>query len=124
MRREGERGEERAALTGTGASTVLVTYPDQETAGRISKALIDERLAACANIFPVRSVYRWKGQVLDEAEVAVLYKITSADFEAFEKAVRRLHPYDVPCIVRYDIAEGHGPYLDWIRGSTARPPPD
>lgn len=108
----------------TGSSTVLVTYPDQETAAGISKVLVDERLAACANIFPIRSIYRWKGDVLDGSEVAVLYKIMSSDFDAFENAVLRMHPYEVPCIVRYDIAEGHDPYLDWVTGSTARPPAD
>ncbi len=108
----------------TRASTVLVTYPDEGTAAKISRDLVDRRMAACANIFPVRSIYRWKEEVLDEPEVAVIYKIASSDFEAFKDAVVRLHPYEVPCVVRYDIAEGHAPYLEWITGSTARPRED
>lgn len=101
-------------------STVLVTYPDERTARAISRSLIERRLAACANIFAVGSIYRWKGEIEEASEFASLYKIRSEDFPAVEGAIKKLHPYDVPCIVRYDVTEGSGDYLRWIVESTNR----
>lgn len=101
-------------------STVLVTYPDERTARAISRSLIERRLAACSNIFAVGSIYRWKGEIEEASEFASLLKIRSEDFPAVEEAIRKMHPYEVPCIVRYDIAEGSVDYLSWIVGSTAR----
>jgi periplasmic divalent cation tolerance protein len=101
-------------------STVLVTAPDLETSRRISRNLVERRLAACANIFPIDSIYRWKGEIMEEDEYAVLLKIRTEDFEALRTAVLELHPYEVPCIVRYEIREGHATYLNWIRESTEK----
>ena len=101
-------------------STVLVTAPDLDTSRRISRHVMEKRLAACANIFAVNSFFTWKGEVMEEQEQAMLLKIRSEDFEALRKAVLEIHPYEVPCVVRYEISEGHQPYLDWIGESTQR----
>lgn len=101
-------------------STVLVTAPDLDASRKISRRVIEERLAACANIFPIHSIYRWKGEAVEEEEHAILLKIRSEDFEALRNAVLEIHPYEVPCVVRYEISEGHQPYLDWIGESTQR----
>jgi len=82
--------------------------------------MVENRLAACANYFRVRSFYRWKGPVENEDEYFVLLKIRTSDFAALAHAITRIHPYEVPCIVRYDIAEGFLPYLNWIKESTER----
>ncbi|MBI0581402.1 MAG: divalent-cation tolerance protein CutA [Methanomassiliicoccales archaeon] len=103
-------------------STVLVTCPDEKTARAICRHLVEQHLAACANIFAISSIYRWKDRVEEAPEFASLLKIRSKDFNEVEEAVRRLHPYKVPCIVRYDIAEGSRDYLQWIIESTTRPP--
>jgi len=103
-------------------STVLVTYPDERTARTICRSLIERRLAACANIFAVGSIYRWEGNIEEASEFASLLKIRSEDFQAVAEAIRQMHPYEVPCIVRYGIAEGSDDYLRWVAGSTARPP--
>src|SRR5690554_1303325 len=102
------------------ASTVFVTYPDEDTARTIGRALVEQRLAACSNIFPVGSVYRWDGGVEEGSEYASLLKIRSEDFQEVAEAIRKLHPYDVPCIVRYDISEGLNDYVTWIIESTTR----
>jgi periplasmic divalent cation tolerance protein len=101
-------------------STVLVTTPDRETALMISRELVRLRLAACANMFPVHSVYRWEDEVMEEGEHIVLLKTRYHDFQEVKQAILELHPYEVPCIVGYDIDRGHDPYLDWIRESTER----
>lgn len=103
-------------------STVFVTYPDERTARTICRSLIERRLAACSNIFAVSSIYRWKGEIEEATEFASLLKIRSEDFQAVVEVIRRLHTYEVPCIVRYDIAEGSGDFLRWVIGPTARPP--
>lgn len=103
-------------------SSVYVTYPDELTARSIARSLVERRLAACANIFAIGSVYRWNEEVLEESEFASLLKIRSRDFRAVAGAIREIHPYDVPCIVRYDIAESVEDYREWIVESTARSP--
>ena len=56
-------------------SSVLVTFPDLQTAKKIATAAVDQRLAACANLLPVESIYRWQGEIVDEQETAALFKI-------------------------------------------------
>jgi periplasmic divalent cation tolerance protein len=105
-------------------STVYVTFPDERTARNISRSLVERRLAACSNIFAIGSVYWWNGEVEEGPEFASLLKVRSKDFQAVADAIRQMHPYEVPCIVRYDIAGGSEDYVRWIVESTARGPED
>jgi periplasmic divalent cation tolerance protein len=105
-------------------ASVLVTSPDLKSAEKICSALIEKRLAACANYFPTKSMYRWKGKIESSEEFIIILKIRSDDFKTVSGEISRLHPYDLPCIVKYEIADGLLPYLDWIRESTSRPPED
>ena len=103
----------------TDVCVVLVTAPSEEKAAELGRALVDEKLAACANLVPgVRSIYRWQGKVEDSAEVLMLLKTTHERFEALKARVVALHPYEVPEVVRLDVTGGHAPYLDWVRDST------
>ena len=102
-------------------STVLVTCPDERTARAISRSLVERRLAACSNIFAVSSIYRWKGEIEEATEFASILKISSQDFHDVVRAIRQMHPYDVPCIVRYEIADGSVDYLRWVIESTGPP---
>jgi periplasmic divalent cation tolerance protein len=101
---------------------VLVTAGSPAEARRLARALVERRLAACVNLHPIRSVYRWKGKVEEAREVALAVKTTRARFPALRAAVRELHSYEVPCILALPVAEGHAPYLRWVRESTAAPP--
>jgi len=101
-------------------STVLFTAPDSESSRRISKKLLKLKLVACANIFPIDSIYWWKSEIVEEKEYAVLLKARTQDFDEIKRAILEDHTYDIPCIVRYDIIEGHAPYLEWIKESTYR----
>ncbi|HEY1720881.1 MAG TPA: divalent-cation tolerance protein CutA [Magnetospirillaceae bacterium] len=99
--------------------SVYVTAPDHETALKIARAIVDERLAACANILgPMTSVYRWEGKVMEEGEVSFIAKTTEAQLPVLIARIKTLHPYQVPCIVAWPIAAGHQPYLDWISAET------
>ncbi|HET6725118.1 MAG TPA: divalent-cation tolerance protein CutA [Gammaproteobacteria bacterium] len=99
---------------------ILCTCPDTACGASIAKALIDERLAACANLLPgVRSFYRWDGAVQDDSETLLVIKTTAARFNAVEALVRKNHPYDLPELVALPIVAGSTAYLDWVRGEVS-----
>ena len=99
--------------------SVYVTCPDEETAVRIARDLLDKRLVACANVVPrVRSLYRWEGRVQDEREVAMFMKTRRALVPDVLREARALHPHEVPCIVAFDLAAGEKDYLSWVAEAT------
>jgi periplasmic divalent cation tolerance protein len=101
------------------AIVVLVTAGSRKTADTIARALVAERLAACVNVLPaVRSIYRWRGRVADDAECLLLIKSRRSRFAALAARVHALHPYEVPEVVALEIVEGSAPYLRWLFGET------
>jgi periplasmic divalent cation tolerance protein len=101
-----------------GASVVLVTAASEEQAVSIARALIGERLAACVNIVgPIRSIYRWRGEVQDDREQLMIIKTRSSLVSKIERRVRQLHSYEVPEVIAVPIAGGSKPYLEWLRDS-------
>lgn len=101
---------------------VLTTCPDAATAERIARALVEQRLAACVNILPIaQSVYRWKGQIETASEQLVIAKSMTRVFRAIQKAIRALHPYELPEIIAVPIAGGLPQYLAWIRNPDNEP---
>jgi periplasmic divalent cation tolerance protein len=95
---------------------VLMTAPDEATGTDLAARLVEERLAACVNVVPgVRSVFRWDGKVQDELEVMLVGKTVESSVDALRARVLELHPYDVPELLVFPVARGHGPYLDWVR---------
>lgn len=105
------------------AWSVYTTLPDEEAARRTARILVDERLAACANFFPIGSIYRWKGEVQSEREWALVIKTRDALYPRLEARLRELHPYEVPAIVAYAIAAGLPDYLEWIERETGAAEP-
>src|SRR5262245_20894345 len=96
----------------------LSTAPSAEKAAEIAHALVIEGLAACVNVVPgVRSVYVWKGEVVDDAEVLCVIKSRADRVEQLRARLVELHPYEVPELVVLDVAGGHGPYLSWVEAS-------
>ena len=94
---------------------VYITVGSPEEAHRIGRTLVEERLAACANLIGgMTSIYRWQGVVEQAAETVVIAKTKSALFTRLAQRVRELHSYDCPCIVALPITAAHPPYLDWI----------
>jgi|SRR5947209_11425148 len=93
----------------------LSTFADRETAERISKQLVEEKFAACANILPaVESIYRWKDNVETGSETLVFFKVSEIGKPAFQDKLRSLHPYEVPEIVFVEISSGLPDYLRWV----------
>ena len=83
----------------------------------MARALVEERLAACVNISPVRSCYIWEGKLNLDEEALLIIKTTKSQFEPLQKRILELHSYAVPEIIALPIIEGHQPYLDWMAQS-------
>jgi len=98
----------------------LSTFPDAETARRISNQLVTEKFAACANILPgVESIYRWKGKIENGRETLVFFKVSEDRQSAFQNKLRSLHPYEVPEIIFVPVASGLPEYLQWVADNCA-----
>jgi periplasmic divalent cation tolerance protein len=93
---------------------VYITAKDAADAKRISHHLLEKRLIACANIFPVQSMYRWDGKIQDIAEYAILAKTGEGRFGDVEKEVRSIHLYEVPSIYSWKADKASKDYEDWI----------
>ena len=93
----------------------LSTFPDCDTAQRISTQLVTEKFAACANILPsVESIYRWNEKIESGNETLVLFKLSEDRQTAFQEKFRSLHPYEVPEIIFVPISSGLPEYLRWV----------
>ena len=100
---------------------VFVTCGSEEEALKIARALVEEKLAACANmVSPLRSIYRWEGKIWDEKEWLLIIKTQRSKFEDLAKRVKALHSYSVPEIIALPITEGSPAYLNWIEENTKR----
>ena len=98
--------------------SIYITTKDEEEAKRIGKTLVEEKLAACINIHPVKSIYRWGGGIEEEEETALLVKTKAELADEVIERVKELHSYEVPCIVSLPIEKGNPAYLKWIKEST------
>ena len=103
----------------TNSMAVFVTCGSEEEALKIARALVDEKLAACANLVsPIRSIYRWEGKVWDEKEWLLILKTQRGKYQKLEERVKALHSYSVPEIIALPITEGSSSYLRWIEEMT------
>ena len=98
---------------------LLTTLPSQEDARRLARMLVEEKLAACVQLLPIESFYRWDGKVQNEGEVLLFIKTRTALFDAAIAAIKAAHPYAVPEIVGWPFSAGHQSYLDWITEVTS-----
>jgi periplasmic divalent cation tolerance protein len=97
---------------------VMTTCGGEANAGLIATRLVEERLAACVQMFPVASVYRWEGAVQRANEWMLLCKIRASDYATVEAAIRAEHTYSNPEIIEIGIEKGAQAYLDWIASVT------
>ena len=99
---------------------VFCTVPDDDTAERLAKALVEGKLAACVNCAGAsRSVYRWEGKMEDAEEITLTIKTVSGRYHDVEAMIRSMHPYDLPEILAIPVLYGLAPYLEWLVNETA-----
>ncbi len=97
---------------------IYITTKDEDEARKIGRTLVEEKLAACVNIHPIQSIYRWEGEIEEEGEVAMLVKTRAELADKVIERVKELHSYEVPCIVSLSIDKGNPDFLKWIGEST------
>ena len=101
------------------ATLIYITVGSTKEARAIGRKLVEERLAASVNIFDnIHSIYWWGGQMQEEPEAVLIAKTKQVLVSVVIEKVKAMHSYELPCIVSLPIADGHGPFLDWIGKET------
>lgn len=100
------------------ACEIFVTAPDADWLFQLSRQLVEARLCSGANVFPVRSVYRWEGAVREAPEALVLLRSRLDLVDAVTEYIVARHPYEVPQVTAIPISGGHPPYLAWVEQET------
>lgn len=99
----------------TPALIVVTTLGSVDDARKLVTALVHERVIACGTLLPAAtSIYRWKNDVKEEAEVVVLLKTEASRWDALVAAIRARHPYEVPELLALPVERGLDLYLDWL----------
>jgi periplasmic divalent cation tolerance protein len=98
---------------------VFVTAGSREEADKLSRGLVEEKLAFCVNALPaIQSTYYWEGKLCEDEEILLIIKTRASKFDALETWVRKNHSYDVPEVIALPIVKGSQPYLksidDWV----------
>ncbi len=105
------------------ATVILCTVPSEEYARNIGRTLVEERLAACVSmVFAVRSIYRWKEDICEDAELLLVIKTQQGCFPRLQQRLQELHPYEVPEILALPVANGSPVYLQWLEEVTTAMP--
>lgn len=106
----------------SGSSSICyVTTPNEESAKKIARAVISNKLAACVNIIPnIQSIYEWEGRINEDLEYLMMIKTTTANVDELTKFVRDNHPYSVAEVISVKIENGNPPYLDWVAKSVKK----
>ena len=94
---------------------IYIACKNRKEAKKIGLSLVKNRLAACCNIFPIESIYRWQGKVINDREVVLIVKTLKKNFKKIEKEVKRLHSYKTPCILEIPIKNNNLEYLKWLK---------
>jgi periplasmic divalent cation tolerance protein len=97
---------------------VVTTVGSREDALRLARALVEMRLAACAQVGEIHSVYRWQGTVHDEPEFRVLFKTRGRLYAEVEAAIRQRHPYELPAIHAIATSHADAAYAAWVTDNT------
>ena len=100
-------------------SLIYITAADAEEAKALSRALVEARLVACANVLPgIVPIFWWEGEVQEGSEAALIAKTRTDLVEQVIELVKERHSYDCPCVVALPIEKGNPAFLDWIAEET------
>jgi len=94
---------------------IYITYPDFKTAKKIVQVLMEKRLIACGNFFPIQNTYWWNGKIENSKEVVSIVKTKVKNWNKIKSEIIKLHPYEIPCIIKYDV-KSNNDYELWLKG--------
>lgn len=97
---------------------VTTTVDTEKSAKEIARTLLEARLAACIQIFPIESLYHWEGAVAESREFLLQMKTRSGHFPAIQEQIEQLHSYDIPEIIMTPLLDANEAYLAWIDEET------
>ena len=93
---------------------VVTTVGNADDAARLARALVERGLAACAQISAIESYYVWQGAIEHDDEHRILFKVAASAYDAAERAIRELHPYELPAIHAIPVDRAWEPYRVWV----------
>lgn len=93
---------------------IKTTYPNKNSAIKLSKILLKEKLAACIELKKIESLYSWQGKIENDAEISVAIKTVSKNFDKIAKIIKENHSYKLPQIIAIPLISGTKEYLSWI----------
>jgi len=96
---------------------IYVTHENEEEARKIVDHLLQKKMIACANLFPIKSIYWWKEKIEDSEEFVSILKTKNENWEKVNSEIEKIHPYDVPCIIKPDV-ESNESYDSWINSES------
>lgn len=97
--------------------TIYVTHKNMEEAEKVSTHLLQQKMIACVNFFPIQSSYWWKGNIESSEEIVSLLKTRSGNWEKVKNEIIKIHPYENPCIIKTSV-EANEEYESWIKKET------
>lgn len=97
--------------------TIYITHSNIREAKRVAEHLLEKRMIACVNYFPIESAYWWKGKVVSAKEVVSLVKTKKENWVKVKKAIEAMHPYETPCLMKLET-ESNLSYAKWIKRET------
>ncbi|USX48167.1 divalent-cation tolerance protein CutA [Lentzea sp. HUAS12] len=103
----------------SGANVVTTTVDSPEAAESLAKGIVEARLGACVQIVPIRSVYRWEGEVRVDAEWQCVVKTSAIRVDELVAHIKARHSYDVPEVVVTPVTGGNDDYLAWVSEETS-----
>lgn len=99
---------------------IFVTVGNETEAQNIAKSLVEEKLVACVNLFPLTSIYRWQEEICCDAEWQLIMKTDLSLFSSLEHRIRELHSYEVPEIIALPLVNISQPYLNWMQNNLTK----
>ena len=98
---------------------IMTTTDSLDEARSIAAALVERKLAACVQISPIQSYYRWQGAVQNDEEFRILIKTVEERYADVEAAILELHSYDLPAVLALDVTHAYEPYCEWVDDSVS-----
>lgn len=97
---------------------IYIVCANRTEARSIGKACLEKRLVACANYFPMESIYRWQGKIVQNKEYALILKTRKENFTKVKSLAKKLHSYQVPCICSWRADQVEKNYLEWVKNES------